>query len=195
MVITVKGSSSLRFIVCVLLVIAMFFGCSKDDSVTKAEKKDAEKPGIAEVKSIAEEGFIYGLPIVMFYGALYENAIDRNSGQFKAPLNEIYNIRRSATPEDTSVITPNADTPYSLAFMDLRAEPMVISVPAVEKSRYYVVQLADGNIFNYGYMGSRSTGNDAGDYLVTGPDWKGEKPTGVKQVFQSSTQFSLPPAF
>ena len=68
---------------------------------------------------------------------------------------------------------------------------MVLSVPAVEKSRYYAVMLCDGNTFNYGYIGSRATGNEAGDYMVVGPDWKGETPAGIKQVFHSSTQFSL----
>ena len=78
-----------------------------------------------------------------------------------------------------------------MLWLDLRAEPIVISVPAVEKERYYSVQLCDGNTFNYGYIGSRATGNDAGDYLVAGPDWKGETPPGIKKVFRSSTQFSL----
>ena len=75
--------------------------------------------------------------------------------------------------------------------MDLRAEPMVLSVPEVEKSRYYAVMLCDGNTYNYGYIGSRATGNEAGDYLVVGPDWKGDTPSGIKKVFRSSTQFSL----
>src|SRR5207253_1493129 len=90
----------------------------------------------AETKSIAEEGFIYGLPIVMNYGVMYEYAVDRNSGQFKAPFNQINNEARVFTYKDTSVITPNSDTPYSFLWMDLRAEPMVLSVPAVEKGRY-----------------------------------------------------------
>ena len=50
--------------------------------------------------------------------------------------------------------------------------------------------LCDGNTFNYGYIGSRATGSDAGDYMVVGPDWKGETPAGIKKVFRSSTQFS-----
>jgi hypothetical protein len=75
--------------------------------------------------------------------------------------------------------------------MDLRAEPMVLSVPAVEKSRYYAVQLEDGNTFNFGYIGSRATGNEAGDYMVAGPDWKGETPAGIKKVYRSTTQFAL----
>jgi hypothetical protein len=84
-------------------------------------------PSIAETKAIVEEGFIYGLPIVMNYAVMYEYAVDRNSGQFKAPFNEINNEARVFTYEDTSVITPNSDTPYSVVWTDLRAEPIVLS--------------------------------------------------------------------
>jgi hypothetical protein len=144
----------------------------------------------AETKAIAEEGFIYSLPIVMNYAVMYEYSVDKNSGQYKAPFNQINNEARVFTYKDTSVITPNSDTPYSILWTDLRAEPIVLSVPAVEKSRYYSVMLCDGNTYNYGYIGSRATGNEAGDYMVAGPDWKGEAPSGIKKVFRSSTQFS-----
>ena len=116
--------------------------------------------------------------------------MDRNSGQFKAPFNQINNEARVFTYKDTAIVTPNSDTPYSILWLDLRAEPIVLSVPAVEKKRYYSVQLCDGNTFNYGYIGSRATGNEAGDYMVVGPDWKGETPPGIKKVFRSGTQFS-----
>jgi uncharacterized protein (TIGR02246 family) len=166
-----------------------------EDTISAAEKADKEEgiaaPRIIETKNIAEEGFIYGLPIVMNYGVMYEYAVDKNSGQYKAPFNEIKNEPRVYTYKDTAIVTPNSDTPYSMAWLDLRAEPIVLSVPAVEKSRYYSVMLCDGNVFNYGYIGSRATGNDAGDYMVVGPDWKGETPPGIKKVFQSTTQFSL----
>src|SRR5437868_12848577 len=88
-------------------------------------------------------------------------------------------------------MTPNSDTPYSVMWLDLRAEPMVISVPAIDKDRYYAVQMIDGNTYNFGYIGSRTTGTEAGDYLVVGPDWKGEKPAGIKKVFTSTTAFTL----
>jgi hypothetical protein len=74
--------------------------------------------------------------------------------------------------------------------VDLRAEPTVISLPAVPKPRYYSVQLTDANTFNYGYMGSRTTGTGPGDYMIVGPDWKGETPAHIKQVFHSTTPFS-----
>lgn len=148
-------------------------------------------PDLVETRAIAEEGFIYGLPLVMNYAVMQEFAVDRNSGQFKAPFNEINNLHHVATPEDTAVITPNSDTPYSFMWLDLRAEPMVISVPRVEKDRYYSVQLIDGNTYNFGYIGTRATGTEPGDYLVVGPDWKGETPAGIKQVFRSTTPFTL----
>ncbi|MBY2963430.1 DUF1254 domain-containing protein [Rhizobium leguminosarum] len=153
-----------------------------------AQNKE-EWPSLLEAKDIAEEGFIYGLPLVMNYAVMNEFAVDRNSGQFKAPFNDINNMHQVASPADTAIITPNSDTPYSILWLDLRAEPMVISVPTVEKERYYSVQLIDGNTYNFGYIGSRTTGTEPGSYLVVGPDWKGAKPDGVKQVFTSSTPF------
>jgi len=145
----------------------------------------------AETKAIAEEGFIYGLPIVMNYAVMYEFAVDSKGSQFKAPFNKIDNLHHVATYKDTAVVTPNSDTPYSTLWLDLRAEPMVLSVPAVPKERYYSVQLIDGNTYNYGYIGSRATGPEAGDYMVAGPDWKGEKPAGIKKVFTSTTPFGM----
>ena len=180
----------------IIAAAALIAGCGKkDDAIAEAEKHDVAlgvtAPGIAETKAIAEEGFIYGLPIVMNYSVMYEYAVDRDSGQFKAPFNQILNEARVFTYKDTAIVTPNSDTPYSFLWMDLRAEPLVLSVPAVEKRRYYAVQLEDGNTFNFGYIGSRATGNEAGDYMVAAPGWKGATPPGIKKVFHSSTQFAI----
>jgi hypothetical protein len=149
----------------------------------------AEWPNLFEAKDIAEEGFIYGLPLVMNYAVMHEFAVDPKSSQFKAPFNKINNMHHVATPADTAIITPNSDTPYSILWLDLRAEPMVISVPAIERDRYYSVQLIDGNTYNFGYIGTRATGTEPGDYLVVGPDWKGGMPTGIEKVFHSTTPF------
>src|SRR5712691_7082603 len=178
------------------IATTLLIGCEKKgDAISSAEQADKKAgsaaPGIEETKAIAEEAFIYGLPIVMNYAVMNEFCVDKNSGQYKAPFNQINNEARVFTYEDTAVVTPNSDTPYSMLWLDLRAEPMVISVPAVEKERYYSVQLTDGNTYNYGYIGSRATGSDAGDYLVVGPDWKGEMPAGIKKVFHSTTPFAL----
>ena len=75
----------------------------------------------------------------MNYAVMYEYCVDKNSGQYKAPFNQINNEARVFTYKDTAVVTPNSDTPYSMLWLDLRAEPIVLSVPAVEKERYYSV--------------------------------------------------------
>jgi hypothetical protein len=150
-----------------------------------------EKLAKGEAKQIAEEAFIYAFPMVMSYGILYEYFIDKSSSQYKGPINQIFNEANVFTPKDTAVVTPNSDTPYSFVEMDLRAEPVVLSVPEVEKVRYYSVQLTDMYTFNFGYIGSRATGNDAGSYMVAGPNWKGEAPPGVKKVFRSETDFAV----
>jgi hypothetical protein len=150
-----------------------------------------EKLAKDEAKQITEEAFIYGFPMVMGYGILYEYAVDTKSDQYKAPFNQIYNTAHVYTPKDTAVVTPNSDTPYSFVWADLRAEPVVLSVPEVEKGRYYSVMLADMYSCNYGYIGSRATGNGAGTFMIAGPNWKGETPAGVKKVFRCETGFSL----
>jgi hypothetical protein len=179
-------------ILTVVVILAVLTGCATTkDVVSQAEKGEKDRPSFDETRAIAEKGFIYGLPVVMNYAVMYEYFVDRNSGQWKAPFNEIHNEHRVFTYKDTTVIGPNSDTPYSVVGMDLRAEPLVFSVPAVEKGRYYSVQFCDGNTFNYGYIGSRATGNDSGDYMVAGPEWLGKTPVGIKKVFRSSTQFSM----
>jgi len=168
----------------------LFTGCDSKDKSGTSPEANKDWPSIEEAKTIAEEGFIYGLPIVMNYAIEYDYSIDKNSGQYKAPFNQIKNEPNVATWKDTAVISPNSDTPYSLLFADLRSEPLILSVPVVEKSRYYTVQLIDGNTFIYGYIGSRTTGSDSGKYMIAGPDWKGETPAGIDKVFRSGTQFS-----
>jgi hypothetical protein len=152
---------------------------------------DADGPSLTETEAIAEEGFIYGLPLVMNYSIMSAYSINRESGAFTAPFNEIKNEARVYTDKDVAIPLPNSDTPYSVLFMDLRAEPIVLSLPAVDDDRYYSVMLADGNTFNYGYMGTRTTGRAAGNYLVAGPDWDGPTPDGIRKIFRAGSQFSL----
>jgi hypothetical protein len=142
-------------------------------------------------KDVYQQAYIYGFPMIAAYKAMYEFNIDKSNPQFKAPFNQIWNDSHTATPKDTAVVSPNADTPYSVMQADLRSEPLVICVPKIESKRYYSVQIVDMYTFNYGYVGSRATGNDAGCYMIAGPGWSGETPKGIKKVFHSETQFSF----
>ncbi len=191
----IKISDAIRSSLMCLLAVTLVTGCKQNDTVSQAERADkingVAVPGVEQTKQIAQDGFVFGLPIVMNYTAAYELFVDTTSSQFKVPIGKIVNEARVFTYKDTAIVTPNSDTPYSSAYLDLRAEPVVISVPAVPKPRYYSVQLIDASTYNYGYIGSRATGTAPGDYLVVGPDWKGQTPAHIKQIFRSGAQFSL----
>src|SRR4029079_3918609 len=116
---------------------------------------------------------------------------NRESPEFKAPWNQLTNTPRVYTPDDTAVQTPNSDTPHSMAGLDLRAEPIVLTVPAIEKDRYFSIQLIDAYTHNFNYIGSRTTGNDGASFLIAGPDWKGKTPKGVTKVMRSETALVL----
>jgi hypothetical protein len=145
----------------------------------------------SEARTIAKAAYIYGFPMVDGYRIQYAYFGDPNNPEFKAPWNQIRNIPRVFTADDKVVQIPNADTPYSTLGLDLRAEPMVITVPPIEKSRYFSIQLIDLYTFNFDYIGSRTTGNDGGNFLVAGPGWKGPEPLGIKKVFRCETEFAL----
>jgi hypothetical protein len=144
-----------------------------------------------EARAIAKQAYIYGFPLVDSYRIQHAYFVDSDNPEYKAPWNQIVSVPRVYTPADTAVQTPNSDTPYSFVGLDLRAEPIVLTVPPIEKDRYFSIQLIDAYTFNFDYIGSRTTGNDGGSFLIAGPGWKGEAPAGVKKVFQSETEFAF----
>lgn len=149
---------------------------------------EGEQLSAVEARAIAKEAYIFGFPMLDEYRVMYSFSVDTKDPQYKGPFNTILNIARVFTPEDTAFVTPNSDTPYSFVGLDLRAEPVVISLPAIEKDRYFVFQMMDLYTFNFDYLGTRATGNDGGDFLIAGPDWTGSAPAGVKKVIRSETQ-------
>ncbi len=168
------------------LVTALLVACV---AVPPAHAQTVVSP--AEARAIAKEAYIYGYPMVDSYRIQHAYLVDRENAEFKAPWNQIRNIPRVFTPNDKAVQTPNSDTPYSMLGLDVRAEPMVLTVPPIEKERYFSVQLIDLYTFNFGYIGTRATGNDGGSFLIAGPGWNGETPKGVKKVIRSETELLL----
>jgi len=118
--------------------------------------------------------------------------MDKTNPEYKGPFNQIWNSARVYTPADTAIQTPNSDTPYSFVGADLRSEPLVLTVPAMEKERYFSVQLIDYYTFNFDYIGTRTSGNGGGSFLLAGPGWKGDAPKGVKEVFRCETELAFP---
>ncbi|MGI4841224.1 MAG: DUF1254 domain-containing protein [Janthinobacterium lividum] len=144
----------------------------------------------AEARAIAKEAYLYGFPVVEMYKTLYTQAVDKSGPNFKATFNQIGNTAMVFTPKDTAFVTPNSDTPYSFVWLDLRAEPVVLTLPAVETNRYYSVQLIDLYTQNFDYLGTRTTGNKGGNFLIAGPDWKGPSPAKIDRVVHSETNIA-----
>lgn len=148
----------------------------------------AQAPTPEEVREIAKEAYIYSYAPIASYGTWSKQATMPGAPEYVGGFNTFRHYSEAFTPDNKDIVTPNNDTPYSWAWLDLRAEPIVLSVPAVPKDRYYVMQLIDLFTYNFGYVGVRATGFDAGSYLIAGPTWKGSKPDGISQVIQAETE-------
>ncbi|HKW15068.1 MAG TPA: DUF1254 domain-containing protein [Candidatus Krumholzibacteria bacterium] len=144
-----------------------------------------------EARAIAKDAYIYGFPLVDNYRIQYSYFVDVNGKEYKGGWNEVHNTARLYTPDDKAIQSPNSDTPYSTVGVDLRAEPVVLTLPAVEAGRYYSAQFIDLDTYNFAYAGSRTTGNGGGNFLLAGPEWKGEAPANITQVIRCETDLAL----
>jgi hypothetical protein len=151
----------------------------------------AQPLSAAEARAIAKEAYIYGFPLVDHYRVQHAYFVDKANPEYKGDWNRIHNEARVYTPKDRAIHTPNADTPYSMLGADLRAEPLVLTMPAVADGRYYVAQFVDLHTHNFAYVGTRATGNGAGRYLLAGPGWKGPTPPGIARVIRSETDLAF----
>src|SRR6202171_2726887 len=158
--------------------------------LTAADARISASP--AETRAIAKEAYVYGFPIVDNYRIQHAYWVDRATPEYKGPWNQIWNSARVFSPADTAIQTPNSDTLYSFIGADLRSEPLVLTVPAMEKERYFSVQLIDYYTFNFDYVGTRTSGNGGGSFLLAGPGWKGDTPKGVEKVFRCETELAFP---
>jgi hypothetical protein len=173
-------ASVLRGAVVLLASVLTLASCSKKPAVT-----------LEEIRAIAKEAYIYGFPLVDSYRIMHAYFVDGGNPEFKDDWNRVASSARVYTPEDKAIQTPNSDTPYSMLGADLRAEPLVLTMPAVDKNRYYSAQFIDLYTHNFAYVGSRATGNEAGAYLLAGPNWKGETPPGVQGLIRCETELAM----
>jgi hypothetical protein len=141
-----------------------------------------------EAKAIAKEAYIFNYPLVMYYRTMYLQAIDTQSKSYSGGFGKWLHLGTSS-PKDTDIVSPNNDTPYSYAWVDLRAEPWVLTLPKIEAHRFYTSQWDDLWGFVLDNAGSVEDGNDGVSVLLASPTWKGELPKGVKRVVQGDSEF------
>lgn len=147
----------------------------------------AETVPADEIKKIATDAYLFAYPMLYNYKTLFQQAVDPSFPGYVGGFNRFRHYSRGFTPADKDIVTPSNDTPYSWAWLDLRTEPMVVSVPA-SPDRYYVQQWFDLYTHNFAYLGSRATGTAEGHYLFAGPNWMGETPHGITNVLRAETE-------
>jgi hypothetical protein len=130
--------------------------------------------------TVGVQAYIYGYPLVEMYRVRHSRVFDPNNKD-RVGLNQFLHARKLRNHNDTLIVAPNHDTLYSSAWLDLAHEPVVLQVPDTN-GRYYVVQFLDFYTNNFAFVGKRSTGTKAGVFVITGPDWKGTLPDGVRRI-------------
>ena len=178
----IRFGRSTRIAGITLLCVALMVSCSP------AKEETQVKLTADEAKAIAKEAYIFNYPLVMYYSTMYTQAIDTTSTSYNGGFGKWLNLGTSS-PKDTDIVAPNNDTPYSYAWLDLRAEPWILTIPKIEKNRFYTSQWDDLWGFVLDNAGSVEDGNDGISVLLASPTWKGELPKGVKRVIRGDTEF------
>ncbi|HNS18478.1 MAG TPA: DUF1254 domain-containing protein [Bacteroidales bacterium] len=168
--------NTIRILILIPILVVALSACNQQKGLSPEE-----------AKTIAKEAYIYGFPMVVNYKTMYAFTLDKSNPRYKGPFNFLACEARLLTPEDKTIVSPSSDTPECYMWGDLRKEPVVITVPGLEPERYYSFQLIDMYTHNFAYIGTLSTGNGAGKYMITGPGWKGETPDGIDKVIPCET--------
>lgn len=172
-----KCSVRAKVVLTLLACVALLLTCASAQSISPDE-----------AQAIAREAYAHGYPLVKNYGVIYAYFVDSSSPRFKAPWNQLRNTSAAANKAASG---PASDAQTSQLGADLRAEPLVLTMPTTNAYRHLVVQELDLFAFDLAYAGGRSSGSEGGIFLLAGPGWKGDKPNGIKDVIRSTTEFAF----
>ena len=189
------------------VILALFLGSGSNAAadIMESEANDLSPQTIIsisndEIRKIAKEAYKYGYPMVGNYRNIYSFIFPPRFEQRQPLFNRIDHQKELIGPDDKQVVTPNSDTLYSYLPLDLRDGPVVLTLPNLsvvggDSNRYYSVQLVDLYTHNFDYLGSRTTGNNGGIFLVVGPNWDGKIPDNIKiardKIFPCESEIAL----
>lgn len=188
------------------VVAATLAGCSSaqkrdEEQQAKAQQekiqaqKDAEtklftqlKP--EELRGLVEEGVVFGFPLVVSDQTKEVFTNPASPSPNKGTVNQFHHLRQFPDASFKDVVSPNADTLYSIAWLDLAKEPMVLAVPATG-SRYYMIQMSDAWTNVFSSPGTRTTGNAAEEFVIVGPNWSGSVPANLRKIQAPTNMVAL----
>ena len=154
-------------------------------SCRKAEEKVKEEAAYL----VGMEEYVYGYPLVMMDVTREVTTATAKSGEYTAPINQFARIRTYVSPDYKDVVRISVNSLWSFGFVDLDAEPMIVSLPDMD-GRYIVMQAVNMWTDDIGTAGTRTNGGKAANYLIAGPKWNGAVPKGVDQVFRCTTRYA-----
>ncbi len=202
-------------IITVIIFTTIFFSCNNtlksENEVTvaadtnskndKPEGKQTPAPELGTLNGKESESFYIGANTITTYYpiAFFEDLIrgradinaEKNTGNPRSIVNQFGLMRKLRGPEFKQIATPNNDTYYAQAFVDISNEPLIFHIPKIEPDRYFVFQLWDPYGDTFKYLGSRTIGNNGGDYAFVGPDYKGELPENLNIVNCPYNNFAI----
>jgi hypothetical protein len=134
-----------------------------------------------ELAADAREAFVFAYPLLLMDATRAQMTATATPTATAAPVNQFANLPEFPDPSFQTVVSPNADTLYSTAWLDLTEAPIVLSVPDTD-GRYYLMPLLDAWTNVFASPGARTTGTHSGDFAIVGPDWRGELPRGLREI-------------
>jgi hypothetical protein len=152
-------------------------------AIESAAAVAVQVPSAADAAKAANDAYVYGLPLMEFVRqARQQTSVTVPNSQSDAPLNQFGSARQLADARNEVIVQPNNDTLYTMGHVDLASGPLVVHVPAVPNHRYYSFEFLDPYTNVFGYVGTRTIGDGAGNFVLTGPGFKGRIPAGLGRV-------------
>jgi hypothetical protein len=148
----------------------------------------ADKISPAQAKQIGTDAYVYGYSLITTEVTRVQMTNVAKAGGLQGPMGQFINVPRYPPAAYRGVSAPNADTLYSIAWVDL-SSPQVFSYPDMGK-RFYLFEMTDLWMIDFETPGKRTAGGDAANYLLTGPGWTGTVPAGMKQI-KSETRYMV----
>ena len=140
----------------------------------------------AQAQQVGTDAYVYGISLMEFQRqAQQQTSVTVPNDLSDAPTNQLGNARNLSTPGASVFVAPNLDTLYSMAHLDLSREPLVLHVPRVSGGRYYSFEFLDPYTNVFHYIGTRTTGDGAGNYAIVGPGFHGHLPSGLHRIRSS----------
>lgn len=165
---------SFRQLASAVALALMLSGCASAPDNVASPAVAGQPPSDQAMKALSAEVFTYAYPIVLM-------DVTRELMTARTPVNTFSHKRTFPDASFTDVVSPNADTLYSSAWLDLSQEPVILSVPDTN-GRYYLMPLMDAWTNVFASPGKRTTGTRRGNFVITGPDWRGTLPKGMQEI-------------